>query len=66
MTSLDSRNLGYTDTYARRFAEPGDVRYRVATATHGCAALDPDEATYVIEVRESQGEHRENGHGQGR
>lgn len=51
MDTLDSRALSYVDCFARRFAEPGSVRYGITSASVRCDLHDEDDS-FVIEVRE--------------
>ncbi|MEO6505608.1 MAG: hypothetical protein ABIW36_13540 [Terrimesophilobacter sp.] len=46
--SLDSRAIGYTDTYGQRFMREGNYRYAVTRA--GCADL-AQEHPFTVEVR---------------
>jgi plastocyanin len=54
VTTLDSRSLGYTNTFGRSFREPGSVRYRLAGAAFACGIRD--ELPFAIEVADGGGE----------
>jgi plastocyanin len=54
MTNLDSRSLTYVDTLGRRFAEPGQVRYRIVSAAVVCQPAR-DELPFTIDVTPEKG-----------
>src|SRR4051794_19776643 len=69
MTSLDSRMLTYLDTFGCTFDEPGEARYRLASAALACPPADEDEdLSFSIVVREGKGgaQHDVAVHRQGR
>lgn len=57
MDTLDSRTLSYVDCFARRFAQPGTVKYQITSASVRCSLHDED--AYAIEVRERRGSGKE-------
>jgi len=48
MTTLDSRQLSYVNTFGRRFGEPGAVRYRLVSAAVACQPPG-DDLPFTIE-----------------
>lgn len=56
MDTLDSRTLSYVDCFARRFAKPGSVRYRITSSSVACDLQD-EEGAFTIDV----GERRSSG-----
>lgn len=54
MTSLDSRSLTYVNTFGRRFARAGKVRYRIVTAAVACQPGGED-FPFTIDVDKGKG-----------
>ena len=55
MSTLDSRSLGYTDCYAQRFAQAGNVEYHIVRGSF--RLMDDTNETFVIQVADRTGKH---------